>query len=523
MGMTGLDSRPAASSAALSGTVATIAALVLGLAVGDPIPVLAGLVGGLCIAAGAWALRSDTHTRIAGGSVAVVVGAAVFCGAALLAPDYWSLAVSLGFPLAATLVVIDASSGLVSPTDETDDLSQMLEESFVVLLVGIGVVFACAIAAAVRLPWVLARVVVGFSLHPLVGFVTLQVGVLLGLLVLDRAAGILESWIPAPTAATDRALDGLALVGQSWWDIDPYVKAAVGLQLLVAFVPATQGLFDRFLDSLPVLGPALQFALSGPFHLPLAVGLLALFGIIVAEKTRQWLLQWLGDDPGRSLARQAGGVAVPVVLLLSALVLTAAGVTRRLAPPFGSAGHYGSATVLLLGVLLSVVVLRVLVRLLTGLVNAELLSRRVTGFATGSALLFVTTLVAAERGLAPLFVLVGCATALLVWDAGAHASSIGHQLGRDAETTDSEFVHVTGTAAVLTGAILLVILVRYVLIPVAVPTTATGLSLSSAVALGLVLLALGAFTLALNAQDKGPRLSSDRDGLQGDPPANDGD
>jgi len=520
--MTELDSRPAASSAALAGTVAVLVSLVLAVAVADPRLVLTGFGGGLCIAAGTWALRSDTHDRIAGGSVAVVIGAGVFCGTALLATDYWSLVVALGFPLAATFVVIDASSGLVPLTDETDELSAMLDESFVVLVVGICVTIVCAVAAAVRLPWVLVRVGGGFSVHPLVGFVTLQAGVLLALLLLDKTTKTLESWIPAPTATTERALGRLDLLGTSWWDIDPYLKAAVGLQLLVAFVPTAQRLFDRFLDSLPVLGPAFQVALSGPLHLPLAAGLLALLSILAIEQLRQWLLQWLGDDPGRSLARQAGSIVAPIVLLLGALVLTAAGVTRRVAPTYAGGGHYGSATVLLLGVLISVVALRGLITVLTELVGAEFLSRRVAGFAAGSGLLFVMTLLGAERGLAPILVLVGSAAALLVWDAGAHASSIGHQLGRDAETTDSEFVHVTGTAAVLAGAILLVMLVRYVLIPIAVPTTSTGLSFSSVVALGLVLLAIAAFTLALNAHDGGPHTSSDRSGKRSDP-ANDGD
>ncbi|EMA29225.1 DUF7519 family protein [Haloarcula japonica] len=521
--MTELDSRPAASSAALAGTVAVLVSLVLGLAVGDPRPVLTGFVGGLCIAAGLWALRSDAHTRIAGGSVAIILGAGVFCGTALLATDYWSLVVALGFPLAATLVVIDASSGLVPPTDATDELTAMLDESFVVLVVGICVTIVCAVAAAVRLPWILVRVVAGFSVHPLVGFVTLQVGVLLALLLLDKTTKTLESWIPEPTATTDRALGRLDLLGTSWWDIDRYVKAAMGLQVFVAFVPTAQGLFDRFLGTLPVLGPALRVTLGGPLHLVLAAGLLALLAILIIERLRQWLLQWLGDDPGRSLARQAGSIVVPVGLLLGALVLTAAGVTRRVAPTYSGAGHYGSATVLLLGVLISVVVLRGLVTVLSELVGAELLSRRVAGFAAGSGLLFVMTLLGAERGLVPILVLVGSAAALLVWDAGAHASSIGQQLGRNAETTDSEFVHVTGTAVVLVGAILLVLLVRYVLIPVVVPTTAAGLSVSSVVALGLVLLAIAAFTLALNAHDGGPRTSSDRSGKRSERSANDSD
>ncbi|GGK70765.1 DUF7519 family protein [Haloarcula sebkhae] len=521
--MTDLDSRPATSSAALAGTIAVLASLVLAVAVVDPMPVLAGFVGGLCIAAGAWALRSDAHERIAGGSVAIVIGAGVFCGTALLATDYWSLVMALGFPLAATLVVIDASSGLVPPTDATDELTAMLDESFVVLAVGIGVTIVCAVAAAVRLPWVLIRVVAGFSVHPLVGFVTLQAGVLLALLLLDKTTKTLESWIPEPTATTDRALGRLDWLGTGWWDIDRYVKAAVGLQSLVAFAPTAQSLFDRFLDSLPVLGSALRVALSGPLHLVLAAGLVPLLSVLIVERLRQWLRQWLGDDPGRSLARQTGSIIAPVGLLLGALILTAAGVTRRVAPTYAGAGHYGSATVLLLGVLISIVVLRGLVTLFSELVGAELLSRRVAGFAAGSGLLFLMTLLGAERGLAPILVLVGSAAALLVWDAGAHASSIGQQLGRDAETTDSEFVHVTGTAAVLIGAILLVLLVRYVLIPVAVPATATGLSLSSVVALGLVLLAIAAFTLALNAHDGGPRTSSDRSGKRSERPANDSD
>lgn len=521
--MTELDSRPAASSAALAGTVAVLVSFVLGVAVVAPIVVLTGFVGGLCIAAGTWALRSDAHDRIAGGSVAIVIGAGVFCGTALLAADYGSLVVAIGFPLAATLVVIDASSGLVPPANTTDELSAMLDESFVVLVVGICATIVCAVAAAVRLPWVLVRVVAGFSVHPLVGFVTLQAGVLLALLLLDRVTGTLESWIPAPTTTTDRALGRLDLLGTNWWNVDRYVKAAVGLQLLVAFVPTAQGLFDRFLGSLPVLGPSLRVALSGPLHLPLAAGLLALLCILVVEQLRQWLLQWLGDDPGRSLARQAGSIVVPIGLLLGALVLTAAGVTRQVVPTYAGGGHYGSTTVLLLGVLISVVVLRGLVTLLAELVGAELLSRQVAGFAAGSGLLFVMTLLGAERGLAPILVLVGSAAALLVWDAGAHASSIGHQLGRDAETTDSEFVHVTGTAVVLTGAILLVLLVRYVLIPLAIPTTSAGLSFSSVVALGLLLLAIAAFALALNAHGGGPRTSSDRSGMQSDQAANDGD
>ncbi len=52
--------------------------------------------------------------------------------------------------------------------------------------------------------------------------------------------------------------------------------------------------------------------------------------------------------------------------------------------------------------------------------------------------------------------------------------------------------------------------------PVAVPTTSAGLSFGSVLALGLVLLAIAAFALALNAHEEGPHTSGDRSGSRGE-------
>jgi hypothetical protein len=64
-------------------------------------------------------------------------------------------------------------------------------------------------------------------------------------------------------------------------------------------------------------------------------------------------------------------------------------------------------------------------------------------------------IVAGVRGAPVLPVLVGVAFAVLSWDAGGTAVSLGEQLGRDAETARLEAVHLAGSAAVatITGAV----------------------------------------------------------------------
>ncbi|MBV0900963.1 DUF7519 family protein [Haloarcula salina] len=499
-----LDRRPAESSSALAGAVATVTALGLGLAVGEPVPALVSLLGGLTVAAGVWSLRESSHARVAVGSASVVLGTAAFTGSAWLTGDAWLLATYLGFALGATFVVVDATSGLVPDDADADPLPRMLRAASAATAVGVGVAALLTVAAYVDLLSV-ALGAVESGIHPLVGFATLQAGVVAGLLLLDRAVPILDSWLPSPAATTDRALDGLAAVGTDWWEIDRSIRVAVAIQLVVAFAPVAQRLFDRFLASVPVVGRVLRVALSGPLHVPLAACLLLLLGVVAADVVRRWTVRSLGDDPAITLALAAGGIVVPALALLGGTALAAVGVTVPVGDSLAGTGNYAAATAALLGVLVALTACRAVVHVLSAVAREGTLPRRTAGFATGSALLFVTTLVAAELGLAPLLVLAGAAAALLVWDTGAHASSVGAQLGRDAETTDSEFVHVTGTAAVLGVGVVAVLLVRYALFPFVVPTAAAGLSPATVIALGLVLLSVLLVTVALLSHRERPR------------------
>jgi len=508
-----LDRRPAESSAALAGAVATVTALGLGLAVGEPLPTLVSLLGGLTVAAGVWSLRQPSHARVALGSAGVVLGITALSGTGWLTADAWLLATYLGLALGATFVVVDATGSLIPDDADADRLPRMLRTTSGATAVGVGVAALLTVVAYVDLP---ARALgaVESGLHPLVGFATLQAGVVGGLLLLDRAVPILESWLPTPAATTDRALDGLAAVGTGWWDIDRSVRVAVAIQLVVAFAPVAQRLFDRFLASVPVVGRVLRVALSGPLHVPLAAGLLLLLGVVAARAVQRWTVRSLGDDPATTLALAAGGIAVPCLVLLGGTVLAAVGVTVPVGDSLTGTGNYAAATAALLGVLVALTACRAVVHVLHAVGREGTLPRRTAGFATGSALLFVSTLVAAELGLAPLLVLVGAAAALLVWDTGAHASSVGAQLGRGAETTDSEFIHVTGTAAVLAGGVVAVVLVRYAVFPFVVPTAATGLSLATVVALGLVLLSILLVAVALISHRERPR-QVERTGREG--------
>ena len=66
----------------------------------------------------------------------------------------------------------------------------------------------------------------------------------------------------------------------------------------------------------------------------------------------------------------------------------------------------------------------------------------------GAIVLFGGVLVGGTTGVPVPFVLVGAAAAIVAWDAGTNAISVGRQLGSAAETRRLEVVHTLATAAV---------------------------------------------------------------------------
>lgn len=83
------------------------------------------------------------------------------------------------------------------------------------------------------------------------------------------------------------------------------------------------------------------------------------------------------------------------------------------------------------------------VMLVVGIVRGES-----TGVTTGAFILFSAAIIGGVRGVSALPVLISATTAVLAWDIGGSAISIGNQLGRDADTTRIESVHVTASLSV---------------------------------------------------------------------------
>lgn len=101
----------------------------------------------------------------------------------------------------------------------------------------------------------------------------------------------------------------------------------------------------------------------------------------------------------------------------------------------GSSGYY-SWTALLLG---TVGLLLIAVGLVRG---------RTTAVSSGAFGLFIAAIVAGVLG-APVVPILGSVTcAVLAWDIGGYAISLGTQLGRSAETMRIEAVHIAGSVGV---------------------------------------------------------------------------
>ena len=83
-----------------------------------------------------------------------------------------------------------------------------------------------------------------------------------------------------------------------------------------------------------------------------------------------------------------------------------------------------------------------------GLLGVGLARGRITGVTVGAFGLFAGAILAGAQGAPVIPVLIGVTFAVLAWDLGGSAISIGDQLGRDADTVRLEAVHMTGSIAV---------------------------------------------------------------------------
>lgn len=501
----GFDSRPARSSATLAGTVAVAVALAVGLALVGPGPVLVGVGGALSLAGGGWALRGPTNARRAVGSTAVLAGTVLMALTAALAATPLGALLAAVLALAVVFVTLDAATDGAAPVpdDDRDTIGTALVTSGSAMLAGLTLAVLLNLNAQFAVVGRLAHGLFAFATAgPFVGFVTLQIGVVLVMVLLARVVTILDAWLPNPGGDADRPLDTVGAVGVSLDGVPRSVWGLVALQALFALFPAGRRLFAAFLQSIPVVGRVIAVAVGGPLHALLGVIVVVLCGVVVTDSAQDWAVDWLGDDPAESLALQTGGIAVVVAALLGTALLNVAG-TSLFPTTSDIAAVVGPAGILIGGTLVAALVVGTTLRVPPTLARYGIVPRSTAGFAVGSALLALASLAGAEAGLGTPLVVVGVAGALWVWDTGAHAVSLGTQLGRDADGTDGEFVHVTATGLVLSGGVLLALVSRYVVVPAIAPPASAEAAWPSALALGLVLVGIILLAAALAVRDDG--------------------
>lgn len=495
-----LDRRPARATGTIAALVAAAAVAVIGWEMGHGRFTALALLGSGLLAAGAWGLDAPERTRQAGGSVAATAGAAVLFGLFVLAvggQNGWIL-FALGVGL--TLVAVDAAVG--SEWVRIRNVTSVMSENVQVALVGAVVVTVLSLLLAFGV----ARALLGGALAistvtPLAGFVTLQLLALSVALAIPRAVSLLSGWTAVDEAGGDRVLDSLGVAGLGLDDVPRVYWVVLAVQAVAALTPQANRLFDLFFGD--VLGPVLT---SGVLHGLLGVVLLALLAVFAASVIRVWVVGWLGAVPAQTLSVQAGGVTSVLVAVLIGLVLEYLPDSRLVDLIGALATHryaaVGVPVVALLVLALAIVAVVLLLEVGPAIARLGFVPGRATGFALGSALLFVAALASATAGVPPVAVFVGVAASLLVWDLGSHATTVGRQLGGAAVTRRAEFVRIAGSSLVLAGAVALATLARYVVVPATAPPGTGGGAGLATLSMILVLVALLAFVAAVHVRGR---------------------
>ncbi|WP_226021478.1 DUF7519 family protein [Halomicrobium salinisoli] len=492
--------RPARRTATVAVAAALSVALAIGTAVAGPVPAVVGSLGALAVGGGVrWATGDRRRGRAAASAVTVVGSLLLVAGYALAldGPGLWLL-------VATTVGVAFATANAVDDGFDRDwELWRVPGRNVAtVFVVALGVTF---LGAFVHLSWV-AVAVVGLAVTtatPLVALVAIQGQVLLVLALLSRVSPVLDDWLPA-TDPDERSLrDVLRDVDGA--DVPSGYWAVLAGQVVLALLSLRTPILGRL-----VPGPVGSLLTAGAIQ-ALLWGVVALLSVVLlAEGVRILVVTFLGSDPGGWLADRAGGVlailvAVPLGLGLTAVPHVVDGVVPSSVPTLAVAvAPLAGLTVALVAV---TVLLAVASPLVAVGVDHDLLPAADAGFAVGSGLLAVSTIAAAGSVPDPV-VFLGVAGALLCWDLGSHASSVGRQLGRLADTRRGEFVHLTASCLVVGGGAVAVALAHEFLVPLlAPPQTQIGLR-RAVVALLATLVAVLAFVAAAALRDR-----SDEQGL----------
>jgi hypothetical protein len=457
---------PDRGATSFGGTVAVLVTALVGIALGVAAeglwPTLGALAGAMVAALGVRALQSEKNARRAVGSVGIVAGASAFAGVALLG------GAALGGEAVALLVGTAVVAAAVNATVSFDarverPAVRSVWRSATALSVGAVLAMGLYTGAFASLGVVVGTVAMGIlSANALTLLVVLQVEILLLAELLRLAVPILDRWLPEERdlrAATLERFDfRVEDAPRAYW-------VAFVLQVALALSSWGPRWFAAFLDALSVLGDAIELVLlSGVLHVPLAVAILGVVGVLLGRGVQALFVWWAGSEPPRAVAHAAGGIvtlAVAAVVEVSpagdALVAVAgSGVANTV-------GGIGLTTTIAGAMAVTLFAIAAARRVLAVAVAPWVVSESASGFTVAGGALFAAALVVAEGGGSALAALAGVAGALVVHDLGSNAVDLGVQVGREAETWTGEAAHAVGSLLVGAGGVTLAGLTAFVM------------------------------------------------------------
>ncbi|MFC4407757.1 DUF7519 family protein [Haloarchaeobius iranensis] len=460
------DDEPARFSSRLALAVAAVAALLLGLGTGPGLlgqapELLLGLLGTGALVRGATGVSEDESRQRAVGSVWFVFGV-LGVGGAIVAykPSLAAAAVTTFGTLAVLLLGLSLTVGI----DEglVRSLGGALSRSLVVVVAG-TVLLAGVHVALFRSAAVLT--VAGYGAlvgaGPLVGFLMLQVEVLVLAVVVERALAVVDGWLPR--RRFDSRETALRQFGVRAGDVPKGVYVLLGLQFVLATTGTGRALFTRLLVQTGPFGTVVGWFLqSWVPHALLGAAILLFGSVLVARLCQLAVVRWVGREPPKTLGYAAGGAVVSVLVgVLTALPpvtwLVDWSVTDGSTLDIAFA-TYGMGTTFLALVVMALCAVLVSLPVFMFVVWDEATAPAENGSTAGAGLLLLSAIAAGFGGAPAAVVFIGVAAALATWDLSVNASLVGNEVGRDAETRRGEVIHAAGVLAVGAATVLVTLL-----------------------------------------------------------------
>ncbi|MFP9191934.1 DUF7519 family protein [Natronosalvus vescus] len=430
-----------------------------------PLALVSLTVAGLC-----WTVGLDLEGLLAvGGALAIVyagsavstgslarraLGSVLFVGGILAVTAGIGTAVITGLQAgtivgSSALAVVGVGGALAHPRTRWPDLVWTVRDSTVTSITTVPVITLFATGTAGVVASAVALVFVGVTDGAYSAFTS---GLLLAAAafvayacVVSVVGSALPEHVPAVSFGdlVDRLFDLPTGV---------YYVAVLVLGMLAAAETATA--FESVLSAMGPVGTVVTALLTiGVIHVVLALALgcsiLICFGWLVSPMVDAWF----GSYPLRTVALASGGVVVPTVVFVGSLVVP------------GTDG---------LQAIWAVVLVLVLVTVVEGLVGGLLAQGSIRWrhwlLLGGCGSLLVTTFLAAQRGISPLFVFISVAAAIAVWDVGEHTNRMRVDIGESVDSRQPELVHATATLVVGAVGVAIAAVAMYGLGAVSPPT-----------------------------------------------------